>query len=155
MNKLKLSTLLSNKPVFHFFGREYELAGCGATALSFITGDNPYVIKYENKEKNDSHFSDKFMVDFLKKRDFTIERITDPKLFKGKKRTTAFDEKVTDSHVLLCCIKLGKGFSSWCVIFQGKYLVHNFQLVTMKPIDFLNWPLHDESRYIISHPNWK
>ncbi len=156
LNKqLKLSDLTSAKPNFHFFGREYELAGCGPTTLSFLTGDNCYTISDLNKQKNKNHYSDKFMVSFLQKRGFNVFRLTDKKLFKGKKKSNAFDEKITDSHVLMCCLKLGNGFSSWCVVFQGKYLVHNFQLISMKSLDLLNWPVHNESRYVIHHPKWK
>ena len=146
-----------NKPVFHHFYKDYHQYGCGASALSFLTGESSYKIYESHGFKN--HYSDSFMVRFLRKRGFKIVQIRD-KVLLDRQKQFAFEDKITEKHVLLYCLKLGgsktrQEFGSWVVIFgYPSIFVHNFEITKMKCLDLANFPVYPESRYIVWRKDW-
>jgi hypothetical protein len=149
--KIDFDTLTVSRPNFYLYDRIlYSTAGCGASALSLLTGGKPHNINKLNKDKY--HFSNSFMENYLRKRKFQLFKITDNRLL--KKKDNPLEEKIKDNHVLLCCMKLSKKSYSWAVIWgQPSFMIHNFEIIKMKTLDFANYPM--DSLYIVYKKSWK
>ena len=58
-----------------FCGDARARLGCGATALSLISGVAPEIVASQN---GNAHYSDRFMTRFLRARGFSTCRLTPP-----------------------------------------------------------------------------
>lgn len=114
--------------------------GCGACALALITGSLPEFISKNGK----SHFSDAFMVRFLRKKGYSVLRLTLCNLSVG-------GSKIGRQHVILLSQLLMKNEGTWGVIYDGLYY-HNSASYALNALSFLNRPIL--SAYLVSHPRW-
>ena len=115
--------------------------GCGACALALITGVAPEIIASQN---GGAHYSDRFMIRFLKARNFRTLRLT-PNLVTGAKNEIGAD------HVLLVSQLFRRAEGTWGVVFEDFYY-HNFQAYVLSSLSFLNKPIL--SAYVVFHPKW-
>ena len=152
-NTLDLDKWTVNKPNFYFFDRQaYSMAGCGACTLALLTGANPFKIS-QNKLGKKGHFSNTFMRKFLTRKGFKLIKITDNKVL--NRDTATLEEHIQDNHVLLYCIKITQKMYSWVVIYGNPSLMfHNFEIIKMKGLDFENFPVDRDSRYILWKKSW-
>ncbi len=143
------SKLIVDKFAPQIFNTAYNaIGGCGANALSVLTGINPLDIKNTNpKNKND--WKDKFVVDFLRDCGFTVEPIT---LCDVSNSEIYVESPITKNHVLLISQLLIKNEASWSVIYKD-YIFHNFEIVPLKGLEFVNNPIL--TAYIVWSPAWK
>ena len=122
---------------------KYGSCGCGATALGLITGDNPFHIT--NKRK---HFRDRFMVEYLRKRNFSIHEVTQSNLSNKKK----WSHSISDNHLLLFSMLIQKKECTWMVGWNN-ILYHNFEILKTNYLDFINFPI--DSMYVVYKKDWK
>ncbi|MGA2248668.1 MAG: hypothetical protein ABSH48_27245 [Verrucomicrobiota bacterium] len=116
--------------------------GCGASALATITGILPEVIAGQNKNK--AHYSDEFMLRFLRRRRFSALPLTQCRISEGH-------SNLGDAHVILLSQLLGKNFASWGLIHRRMYF-HNFDVYQLERLSFINKPII--SAYLVFHPKW-
>ena len=127
----------------HLFCGSFRAAlGCGAAALALITGVAPEIIATEN---GDAHYSDRFVVRFLRTRNFRALRLTPDLVTRSK-------SPIGSDHVLLISQLFRHGEGTWGVVFQDFYY-HNFGAYTLSALSFLNKPIL--SAYLVIHPKWR
>lgn len=129
----------------HLYGPIYKSAGCGATALSLITGVNPFNI--QNTNKNPEHWSDSFLINFLQVLGYKTLKIEKKILFNEE-----ISSPISNDHVILLSQQFTKKEASWAVIYN-KYYIHNFQIYPLSPLEFINHPIL--TAYLVAHPDWK
>lgn len=139
--KLQVSKL----PVTLWDNFEYEKSGCGATALALLTGKNPKDIALKNGK---NHYSDRFMVDFLRKNKISVYEVNRANLTQSKE----WRHQLSDNNVVLYSAHTSKKESSFFVTFNG-YLYHNFTIAKANYLDFLNFPI--DSCYVLFKKSWK
>jgi hypothetical protein len=127
----------------HNYG--YRGQGCGAGALSIITGHSPFHIHYNICKRN--HFSDVKMVRYLRQEGYTVIPVTQCAVTR-----LGGMNHIKPDHVLLVSQLMMKNEGSWIVVNNGK-LAHNFDIVPLSPLEFINRPIL--SAYIVFHPKWK
>ena len=132
-------------PVTMWDNIDYGESGCGATALGLITGINPRIIAEQN---GGDHYSDRFMINFLRKHKFSVYEVNRANLTSTKE----WKHKIKDNHVVLYSAHTAKGECSYFVTYNG-YIYHNFTISKPSYIDFLNFPI--DSCYVIYKKNWK
>ena len=125
----------------HLFGREWR-RGCGACALALLTGETPEVIARKN---NSPHYSDEFMLRFLRARGFSVLPLTWCNLSASKLR-------INNEHVLLLCQLFTKNEATWLVM-HNELCYHNFEVYTPTILSLLNKPVL--SAYLVIHPKWR
>jgi hypothetical protein len=117
-------------------------AGCGANALALLTGTVPDIIARQN---GSNHFSDEFMLRFLRARGFIAVQLT-------LCNVSVAETDIGAGHLLLVSQLYSKNEGTWCVIFNDTCF-HNFAVYRLSTLAFLNRPLL--SAYIVYHPEWK
>jgi hypothetical protein len=125
-----------------FCGSVRSALGCGASALALITGVAPEIIASQN---NGSHYSDPFIVRFLRMRRFRTLRLTQ-NMMTGAKNNLGPD------HVLLVSQLFRHGEGTWGVVFENFYY-HNFQVYALSALAFSNKPIL--SAYVVFHRKWR
>lgn len=125
-----------------FTGRERALTGCGATALALITGVPPEKIAAKHRGR---HYSDRFMVRFLRRRGFRLLRLTPLQISTAR-------TKVGSEHVILISQLLRDYDATWGVIFDDIFY-HNFTAYNLSALGSLNKPIL--SAYLVIHPSWR
>lgn len=125
----------------------FSLYGCGSLAAAFICGDKPQDILKANR--NRPHFSEKFMVNYLKKKKYKVVP-----LFKNVYKNKKFDqfvERIKPYHVILASIRLDERNASWVVI-NNSLIWHNMTAIKLKELDTFNYPIID--CYVVFHKKW-
>ncbi len=130
----------------HLFFRS---GGCGANALSLITGIPPNKIKNTNV-KNKEHWKDSFMIKFLKNRGYSVQPVT--KCEVTNEIGMYAPDNINDQHVILLSQLMGKNIASWTVV-HNKLWYHNFQTCSFTGLTSLNSPTL--TVYVVYHPKWK
>ena len=122
----------------------YGKAGCGATALGLITGISPLEIA---KRHNSAHYSDRFMVDFLRKHGVSVYEVNRANLSNKKTWT----HSLKDNNVVLYSALIQKGEASWFTsVFQNIY--HNCEVMKASYLDFVNFPI--VSMFVLYRKEW-
>jgi len=116
--------------------------GCGATALALLTGTPPATIAARNRNV---HYPDKFMVRFLRQKQFVVLELTFCNL-------TLAQSELSSENVLLVSQLFAKNLATWGVIFQGMFY-HGFRSYTLDSLSLLSKPLL--SAYAVVHPRWR
>ena len=124
---------------------DYSKAGCGATALGLLTGEDPLVIKKRVRGKD--HYSDRYMTDFLRNHNFSVYEVNRANL--TNKNT--WRHSLLDNHLLLYSLLVQKKEATWFVAYNN-YAYHNFEVVKRDYIDFINFPI--ESMYVLHKKDW-
>jgi len=134
-----------------FFSRIVGDPGCGASALSCITGIDPRFYARVNI-KDSGHpkkgFSDTFMRKMLALEGYQAIELTK----RGINHDRWIEYQIEKQHVILTSQLLARSIVSWVVIHNG-LVHHNFQTVSLDGLDFLNKPTI--TTYCIWHPKWK
>lgn len=139
----KFNKLALNKCNFTLWDSyNFNKSGCGATALGLITGQNPHSIKTKN-----GHFSDRFMVNFLRDRNFSVYEVNKANLSNKK----IWSHSLLDNHLILFSILTQKKEATWMVMFNN-IIYHNFEQRKANYIDFLNFPM--DSLYVLYKKSW-
>lgn len=139
--KLQVSKL----PITLWDNIDYEKSGCGATALALLTGKNPKDIALKNGK---NHYSDRFMVDFLRKNKISVYEVNRANLTRSKE----WRHQLSDNNVILYSAHTSKKESSFFVTFNG-YLYHNFRISKADYLDFLSFPI--DTCYVLFKKEWK
>ena len=119
----------------------YGGLGCGASALSLLTGINPVSLPRK------SDWTNRFMCSFLLKKNFKLAKLT-------KRNITNFETvcyPVAKRHVILASIKFIRNEASWVVIYND-ILFHNFEAQIFSQYELINHPLM--TAYLLKHPSW-
>lgn len=125
-----------------FTGAARARLGCGACALALLTGARPESIAGKNGGR---HYSDKFMVSFLRIRGFQTVRLTMCNLSAGA-------STLGSTHVLLTSQLFRRNEGTWGVIHSDLFY-HNFSSYNLDTLAFLNQPIL--SAYLVVHPRWR
>jgi hypothetical protein len=126
-----------------FCGDFRKTLGCGASALALLTGVKPEEVSEHNKFR--AHYSDTFMLRFLRSRRFRIARLTLCNL-------SVATSRIGVSHVILASQLVLKNEATWSVVHNG-CCYHNFDIFRPNSLTFLNKPLL--SAYLVNSPAWK
>lgn len=122
----------------------YGKTGCGATALGLITGINPSEIA---TARGKNHYSDRFMVDFLRKCGISVYQVNKANLTNQKK----WNYKLKDNNVILYSSLIQKKEATWFVsAFSNVY--HNCEITKASYLDFLNFPI--DSFFVLYRKEW-
>lgn len=125
-----------------FSGAILGAFGCGASALALITGISPDLIAVKN---GGPHYSDSFMISFLRKHGHRTLMLTPLKVCGAK-------GKIGSDHVVLMSQLFRRYEATWGVI-HGNLFYHNFQSFDLSGLAFLNKPIL--SAYLVIHPRWR
>lgn len=123
----------------------YGRAGCGATALGLLSGINPNTIRDQNRGR--THYSDRFMVQFLRKHKFTVQPVTHRGITSHKDNVYPIGRR----HVVLTSQRFHRNEASWLVMHRN-IIYHNFEIGGGDMLDLINKPTL--SVYCVFHPNW-
>lgn len=99
--------------------------GCGACAISLLTGVSPAFVDASNG--NSSHYSDKFVINFLRRLGFSVLGLT-------HSNVTARRSAIGYHHVILLSQLIRRDEATWGVIYDGRYY-HNFEIYHLGLID--------------------
>jgi hypothetical protein len=125
-----------------FAGSARSGLGCGASALALLTGTAPEAIIAKKRGK---HYSDDFMVRYLRGRGFRVLLLTLCNL-------SSVSANIGSAHVLLISQLFRQNEGTWGVIFNGLYY-HNFESYLLGTLCFINKPIL--SAYLVAHPKWQ
>ena len=135
-NSTNFQKYTSKKFSPHLFNKSaYKLAGCGANALSLITGENPFDISEKNKHKD--HYSDEFMIKHLRKNKFKVFTLNKCNL---TNRETNVTYHVRENHIILMSQLFLKKEASWLVSWND-LVFHNFEIAPLDPFSLINCPI--------------
>jgi hypothetical protein len=123
--------------------------GCGANALSLLTGVPPHFIQNTNR-KNPNHWKDSFMVKFLKERGFKVFPLT--KCETTNASGVYVNDSINNQHVLLFSQLMSKNTGSWTVV-HNELMYHNFETVAFRGLTLVNSP--SLTVYVVFNPKWK
>ena len=141
----KFSKLTVKKVPLHFFNKiDYSKAGCGATALSLLTGVNP--ISTELKARN-GNYTDSFMLKFLRKHKISAYEANRANLSNHKE----WSVKIKDNHVVMFSCLTAKNEGSWFVSYNNVWF-HNFEVVRADTLALLSMPI--TSMYVLYKKEW-
>jgi len=127
---------------------EYSRAGCGANAISVLTGEYPYKVVEENKHRN--NYSDTFILKKLKKHGISAKKLTKCDLT-NKSLDSDNSFAVSDNHLLLVCQLMRKNEATWSVYWNG-LCFHNFELTRADFWTLMNFPII--SAYCLHSAKW-
>jgi len=116
--------------------------GCGASALALLTGALPESIAREN---NSTHYPDQFMVRFLRRHGFDVQKLTQANIANAL-------SGIENNHVLLLSQMYRKREATWGVVMNGWYF-HNFEIYFLNSLTLLRKPV--VSAYLIRHTTWR
>lgn len=133
------ATSFFNPFLFH---EDRARLGCGATALALVTGVPPEIIAARNGR---AHYSDKFMVSFLRQRHFRVQPLT-------KRCIVASTSGIGRRHVVLLSQWFRAEDATWGVM-SGGCFYHNFERYWLDQFSFLNKPIL--SAYLLFHERWR
>lgn len=125
-----------------FVGSGRSLCGCGASALSTLTGVPPHIIAAKNGQR---HYPDRFMRSFLRQRGFSVVPLTLCSVSVG-------NAGLGDQHVLLISQLFKRNEATWGLVFNSMYY-HNFEIYSLEALSFLNKPVL--TAYVVSHLKWR
>ena len=115
---------------------------CGASAAALITGNAPGIIA---KHHGSPHYSDEFMVRYLRRHGCKVIRLTQCLISGG-------NGVVRRDHVLLLSQLIRKNEGTWCVMY-GEACWHNFAMYSVDALGYINKPIL--SAYIVWHARWQ
>jgi hypothetical protein len=115
--------------------------GCGAVALSTLTGILPERLALRN---GDRHYSDRFMQKVLREQGFTVVPLSLCTVSIAKAR-------LANNNVLLLSQLFRRNEATWGVVFNSMYY-HNYQAYNLEVLSFLNKPVL--TAYALWHPKW-
>lgn len=145
-NTLPFNKLRCTKFVPHLFLDSVSTGmGCGRCTLALLTGDDPIT---EMKGVPYSSVSDKIMVAYLKRRGIIVLPITRADV---TQIPNVIMNHIGKQHVILASQLVSKNEATWTVI-VGDVQFHNFTVLDVKPLDFINRPLL--SAYCLMSPKW-
>ena len=135
----------------HFVPHLYNSAlvqnvGCGASAISLLTGINPY--KTLQLFKGYSHFPDSLMVRALEMNKVKVLKLTQSNLTNN----TIPTYNIEKNHVVLLSCLMMKKEATWVVLWNN-FLFHNFEVSQISRLEFLNFPIL--SAYLLKKKEWK
>lgn len=141
-----MSSSVSRIPLY-FFGTHTEIAtaGCGYTAISLLTGEDPWDLRRKNKDN--SSVPPRVMIPWLKKYGFVVTPVTPDYTLNLLKTGKA----LTHEHVVLAALKMRPEEASWGVLYGG-LLWHNFEPMPTSYVTCLTIP--PLSSYMLWHPSW-
>ena len=116
--------------------------GCGASALSLITGVLPEDVSRQN---NGAHYADEFMTRFLRGHGFRVQALTQSNI-------AAASSKIEHRHVILLSQMFRQREATWGVIYNSMYY-HNFQIHFLDTLTLIRKPI--VSAYLVVHPTWR
>jgi hypothetical protein len=140
--RLDFDSFVSDKFVAHISTGSDILAGCGATALSLLTGDRALHIGIRKRDWDSG-----YMARYLRRRGFRVARLT----LRNLTNFGTVESPITRGHVVLARIKFLRGEASWIIIHNGM-VYHNFEITELKPYSMLNHPVMEA--FLVSHPSW-
>lgn len=94
------------------------------------------------------HYSDRFMVNFLRKNKFSVYEVNKSNLTNKK----SWSYSLHSNHLLLFSSLILKKQCSWFVLFNDT-LFHNFEIKKMGYQDLINFPI--ESMYVLFNKKWR
>lgn len=122
-----------------------KLAGCPYTAISIITGEDPFLLR--KIYKNQVGLSPIVMSNHFVQLGFDVQQITKDYLYK-----LIYEGKViNDAHVILASVRMTREESSW-VVFHGGTMWHNYVGMATSFSTSMSFPV--EYSYKIYTPEW-
>jgi len=123
-----------------------KLAGCPYTAISILTGEDPFILR--RAYKNQPGLSPLVMSNHFVQLGFDVQEITKDYLY----GLLADGKMVSNAHVILASVRMTYEESSWVVI-HGGVMWHNFAATHTSFATSLSFPM--EYAYKLYTPEWK
>lgn len=139
-DKLKVKRL----PLYFYNTVDYSKAGCGATCISALTGENPFSVATKVKKGN---FTNSFMVKTLRKHGISVYEVNKANLT----NQSDFKHKLSDQHVVLFSSLITKKNESWIISNNG-VLLHNFEIIKADFYTLLSFPI--TSAFVLYKKEW-
>jgi hypothetical protein len=142
---------LARVPMVMFDVVRNSSVGCGASAAALLTGVSPAEIRKANKWKD--HYSDKFLLTFLRKHGIRSFKVTKCNLT-GRTKNEQGDlyGYIGPNNLVLTSQMVKKNEASWFVYWNG-YQYHNFEVQLASFATILNFPI--VTAYVLHNPKWK
>ena len=122
-----------------------KLAGCPYTAISILTGEDPFKLRQQYKYQ--IGLSPKVMVNHFVERGFALQELTKRYLY-----SVLMEGKlITEAHVILASLRMTAKESSW-VVMHGGVMWHNYHPTTTNFTTSMSFPM--EYGYRIYTPYW-
>jgi hypothetical protein len=141
--KIDWSKLRVTKVPMTFYSDIGYETGCGANAISLLTGVDP--LRLQTKS---GHYPDKYMLKILKQHGIDAYKLTKSNLT----NTPNVVYKLDDRNVILASQLLQKGTASWFVWYR-KQIYHNFEVTKNNFYDLFNFPI--VSLFCLYSKKWK
>ena len=136
-------------PLCLFDYAQYGSTGCGANALSLLTGVNPRSILRMNEGR--SHYGDKFMLAFLRKKGIRAFKLTKCNITGRTGDGDFLSGLLSPNNLLLASQLIKKQEASWFV-YWNNIQYHNFELGLATFSSLLNFPI--VSAYVLYNQAW-
>lgn len=121
---------------------------CGTHALACLTGLKPKTVDKHLPERYD-HWSDRRMVQFLRKRGFEVHTLSVNMITSGY---TPGENTLSQYHVVLLGQECFRDEGTWTVVWNG-WCHHSGDHDELDNYEFLISPI--VSAYMVWHPKWK
>lgn len=129
----------------HIFGRDYRAVGCGLTAISTITGENPTNL-YPRYKEYVKDFPEEVVISHLLDRGFIVKPVT-----LNAKGEYNDDHLVSNKHVILAVTRPTKAECSWAILY-GDMFYHNYDISPLTSVTLINCPV--SMSWVVWHPSW-
>ena len=137
--------LVVKKLPMHFFNTtDYHSAGCGATAISLLTGVSPFDKSVRRKGGN---YPDSFMLRKLRESGISVYEVNKANLTNQKE----WGHRIKDNNVVLFSSLITKKESSW-IINYNRVWIHNFEIIKADIHGLLSFPI--ETMYVLYKKQW-
>ena len=123
-----------------------KLAGCPYTAISILTGEDPFILR--RTYKNQSGLSPLVMSNHFVQLGFDVQEITKDYLYE----LLSQGKLITNAHVILASVRMTYEESSW-VVLHGGIMWHNYTATNTSFATSLSFPM--EYGYKLYIPEWK
>ncbi len=143
----KKKSIVRFLPLYFPWDLQYaKLAGCPYTAISILTGEDPFQLRriYGNK----AGLPPLLMTNHFVQLGFEVAEITKTYLYNLLK----LGKMMTDAHVILASLRMSAEESSWVVI-HGGMMWHNYVATPTSFTTSLSFPM--EYAYKLYTPKWE
>jgi hypothetical protein len=149
MRKIDFGKWEARKVALHLYHPTvYSLYGCGACAISLLTGVEPSHVYADNKINNPNWPVD-FVLKYLRINYFEIEELNNDNLKSDRKDV---EMPINEHHPLLLVQKMTRAETSYQFIYNN-LIYHNFETRPLKPLEFVNNAI--DRVFLINKRSWR
>ena len=141
------SSLATPSVRLHFFADHHAIksAGCAYTAISLLTGEDPFVLSQSYRHK--PLMTPEKMSLHLRQCGFQVNKLT-PEFICDMQ---AMSKTIDNRHCIVSSIRLLPKESTWVVVYGG-IIWHNFEMIQTSYTTALSWP--PLTSFLVGRDEW-